>query len=107
MHFERRDNNMGMHNLKFEAEVFTLPTLQVQGGITPVETKPDFTLLNQIASQLGQLTVHVNQLTQTVAAQTFTRSVQQAGAEPLNAAEEIRKLTQRLDDLESRLPKGK
>lgn len=98
---------MGMQNLKFETEVFqTLPTFQIGGGISPVETKPDFTLLNQIASQLGQLTVHVNQLAQTVAAQTFTRAVAQGG-EALNTTEEIRKLTQRLDDLESRLPRSK
>ncbi|HVX64974.1 MAG TPA: hypothetical protein VHA11_00155 [Bryobacteraceae bacterium] len=98
---------MGVNNIKFETEVFQqLPAFQF-GGTTPVETKPDTSLLTQIASHLAQLTVNVNQLTQAVAAQSFTRAVSQAGPETMSAAEEVRKLNQRMDDLEARIPKTK
>jgi hypothetical protein len=99
---------MGANNLKFETEVFQqIPQFQL-GGITPVETKPDTSLLTQIANQIGQLTVHVNQLTQTIAAQSFTHAVSQVGTtETINTGEQIRRLTQRMDDLEARLPKTK
>src|ERR1700704_3028035 len=98
---------MGFNNLKFESEVFTTQTPQFQGGITPVETKPDTTLLIQLVSQVGQLHQAVNQIGQVVLGQSFTRAVPQGG-EVLIAADEIRKLNQRLDDLEARVPqKGK
>lgn len=97
---------MGLQNLKFETEIFQqVPQFQFPDK-TPIETKPDATMLNQIASQIGQLTAIVNQLTQVVAAQTFTRAVPQAGTEAVNAGEDIRKLTQRIDDLEARAPKS-
>jgi len=97
---------MGLHNLKFETEIFQqVPQFQFPNA-TPVETKPDTTLVSQIANQIGQLTTIVNQLTQVVAAQTFTRAVPQAGVEAVNAGEEIRKLSQRIDDLEARAPKS-
>lgn len=100
---------MGLQNLKFETEVFQqIPSFQIGGGITPVETKPDPTLITQIASQLGQLTVTVNQLAQTVAAQTFTRAAPVATAgEAVNAVDEIRKLNQRLDNIEAQIGKIK
>ena len=98
---------MGVHNFKIEAEVFQQVPFQIGGGITPVETKPDPTILATIASQIGQLTATVNQLTQFVAGQAFTRAAPQGGADVLNTTEEIRKLNQRLDDLESRVPRAR
>ena len=98
---------MGAQNLKFETEVFQqAPSLHIGGGITPVETKPDPSWLT-VASQIAQLTATVNQLTQVVAGQAFTRSAPiAASADTANTADELRKLSQRLDDLETRLPKG-
>jgi outer membrane murein-binding lipoprotein Lpp len=99
---------MGLNNLKFETEIFQqVSPFQLGGGITPVETKPDPAWITQVATQLGQLAAHVNQLTQTVAAQAFTRAAPQTGAEAVNTTDEIRKLNQRLDELETRLPKTK
>jgi hypothetical protein len=100
---------MGLHNLKFETEVFQQNPVFQPGQIctTPVETKPDrldLSILAQVVSQVSQLTTTVNQFAQAIAAQTFTRAVPLAGAEMLNA-EEIRKLTQRMDDLEAKLQK--
>jgi hypothetical protein len=101
---------MGVQNLKLEAEVFQF-TPQIQfPGQTPVETKPDPSLLSQIASQLGQLTLTVGQLHQAVVGQTFTRQLERGqvgsvGGEIQSPNEEIRKLTQRIDELEARLPK--
>jgi hypothetical protein len=95
---------MGIHNIKFETEVFQqTPQFQI-GGITPVETKPDTTLLT---SQIAQLTATVNQLTQIVAGQSFTRQAPQASLDTVNTADELRKLGQRLDDLEARVPRAK
>lgn len=98
---------MGIHNIKFETEVFQQGPVFGIGGITPVETKPDISILTQLASQLGQLTATVNQLTQFVAGQAFTRAAPQASSEALSSTEEIRKLTQRLDELEARAAKPK
>lgn len=97
---------MGIANIKWEADIFQITQQQLQiPGTTPVETKPDIGLLTQIASQVAQLTVSVNQLHQAVAGgQAFTRPVQQGLGEATVGMEEIRKLNQRLDDLEARLP---
>jgi hypothetical protein len=99
---------MGVQNIKFETEVFQVPQFQIPNN-TPVETKPDLSILTQLASQLGQLTLAVSQVHQVVTGQAFTRAVGQSmlGAEGLNATDEIRKLNQRLDDIEARLPRGK
>ncbi len=98
---------MGLQNIKFEAEVFQqIPQFQIPSH-TPVETKPDPSQLLTISSQIAQLTATVNQLTQVVAGQAFTRQAPQGGLETANAADELRKLGQRLDDLEARLPKAK
>jgi hypothetical protein len=98
---------MGVQNIKFEAEVFQqIPQFQFTGA-TPVETKPDPGLLTTVASQIAQLTATVNQLTQVVVAgQSFTRQAPVASAE-VNTADTLRKLGQRLDDLEARVPKAK
>jgi hypothetical protein len=97
---------MGVHNLKFETEVFQFqPNFQITGGITPVETKPDPSWLSQIATQISQLTQVVGQLHQTVVAQTFTRAAPAIAGEAVNTADELRKLNQRLDDLEGRIGK--
>lgn len=96
---------MGLQNFKFEAEVFQqIPQFQIGGGITPVETKPDTSLLT---SQIAQLTATVNQLTQIVAGQSFTRQAPVASADVVNTADELRRLGQRLDDLEARVPKAR
>ena len=96
---------MGLQNIKFETEVFQqIPQFQIPSH-TPVETKPDPSQLLTISSQIAQLTATVNQLTQVVAGQAFTRQAPQAGLETANAADELRKLGQRLDDLEARHPK--
>jgi hypothetical protein len=98
---------MGVQNIKFEAEVFQqIPQFQI--GATPVETKPDPSLLTNVASQIAQLTATVNQLTQVVVAgQSFTRQAPQAVTEGVNTADALRKLGQRLDDLEARIPRAK
>lgn len=97
---------MGMANIKWEAEVFQIQQqpFQFPPGNTPVETKPDISLLTQIAGQINQLSMSVNQLHQTVAGQAFTRPVQQGLGEQNINMDEIRKLNQRLDELEARLP---
>mgnify|MGYP001555326791 FL=1 len=98
---------MGLQNIKFETEVFQqIPQFQIPSH-TPVETKPDPNQLIAISSQIAQLTATVNQLTQVVAGQAFTRQAPQATLEGTNASDELRKLGQRLDDLEARLPKAK
>src|SRR5437867_1492397 len=99
---------MGVQNFKFESEVFQqIPSLQIGGGITPVETKPDPSWLHVVSSQIAQLTANVNQLTQVVAGQSFTRSAPiAANHDTATSADELRKLSQRLDDIEARLPKG-
>jgi hypothetical protein len=99
---------MGVHNIKFETEVFQqVPQFQIPSA-TPVETKADPTQLLTISSQIAQLTATVNQLTQVVAGQAFTRAAPQAAAvDTLNTADELRKLGQRLDDIEARVPKAK
>lgn len=98
---------MGLQNIKFETEVFQqIPQFQIPNH-TPVETKADPTQLVTISSQIAQLTATVNQLTQVVAGQAFTRQAPQAGLEAVGTSDELRKLGQRLDDLEARLPKAK
>jgi len=60
---------------------------------TPVETKADPTQLFNISSQIAQLTATVNQLTQVVVGQTFTRAAPQGVAiDTLNTADELRSL---------------
>ena len=69
---------MGLQNIKFETEVFQqIPQFQIPNH-TPVETKADPTQLVTISSQIAQLTATVNQLTQVVAGQAFTRQAPQA-----------------------------
>jgi hypothetical protein len=90
---------MGINNLKLETEIFEFQSPFRIPGITPVETKPD---ISQFASQLAQLTVAVSQIHQVVTGQAFTRA---APAVDLGTiGEDIRKLSSRLDDIESRLP---
>ena len=104
---KEKPNLMGLQNIKFEAEVFQqIPQFQIPNQ-TPVETKPDTNQLVAISSQIAQLTATVNQLTQVVAGQAFTRQAPQAGVEAVNTSDELRKLGQRLDDLEARVPKAK
>ena len=100
---------MGVHNIKFETEVFQVQVPQFQiPSATPVETKADPSQLFNISSQIAQLTATVNQLTQVVAGQAFTRAAPQGIAvDTLNTADELRKLGQRLDDIEARVPRAK
>jgi hypothetical protein len=60
---------MGVHNIKLESEVFqTVPQFQYQGW-TPVETKPENSILQQLVSQLSVIQSSLNQLQQTFSAQ--------------------------------------
>src|SRR5215471_14459025 len=61
---------MGVHNIKLESEVFqAVPQFQYQGW-TPVETKPDTSILQQLVSQVAVLQASLNQVHQTLAAQS-------------------------------------
>jgi hypothetical protein len=102
---------MGLQNLKLEVESFQFQQpFQLPGGITPVKTEADPLLLGQlvtqVANQLGQLTVAVGQIHQVVLGQAFTRAAPQGGAEMTGIVEEVRKLSQRMDELEARTGKG-
>jgi hypothetical protein len=98
------ENAMGLNNLKFETEIFEFTQVPFRiPDRTPVETKPDPFSINQIASQIAQLTVAISQIHQVVTGQAFTRAA--PVAELGGIGEEIRKLTDRLNDMESRLPK--
>jgi len=93
---------MGLNNLKFETEIFEFSQAPFRiPDRTPVETKPDWSSLYQMASQIAQLTVAVSQIHQAVTGQAFTRAA--PVAELGGIGEEIRKLTERLDDIESQL----
>lgn len=60
---------MGVHNIKLESEVFqAVPQFQIQGW-TPVETKPEYGIVQQLISQLAQVNISLNQMHQTLAAQ--------------------------------------
>jgi len=106
---------MGLHNLKLEVENFQLQQvpnfgLGAGGGITPVKTEADPALLGQlvtqVANQLGQLTLAVGQIHQAVLGQAFTRAAPQVSAEASGIVEEVRKLSQRMDELEARTGKS-
>ena len=92
---------MGINNLKLETEIFEFQTPFRIPDRTPVETKPDQFSIQQILSQLAQLTVAVSQIHQVVMGQAFTRAA--PGGEFAPSTEEVRKLSSRLDDLETRL----
>lgn len=105
---------MGLQNLKLEVEAFSFqqPPFNIGGlgGISPIKTEADPTILSQlatqVASQLGQLTLAVGQLQAAVGGQAFTRAAPQVGAEGASLVEEVRKLSQRIDELEARPGKG-
>ena len=99
---------MGAQHLKLEVE-----TIQLQqplfGGlgslntISPVKTEADPVLVGQIAAQVGQLTVAVGAIHQAILGQAFTRPATQASAaEGAGLVEEVRKLAQRVEELETR-----
>jgi hypothetical protein len=91
---------MGLGNPKLEADIFEFQSpFRITGITTPVETKPDFA---QLASQIGQLTLAVSQIHQVVTGQAFTRAAPVADLGTIG--EDLRKLSGRLDDIESRLP---
>jgi hypothetical protein len=92
---------MGINNLKLETEIFELQSPFRIPDKTPVETKPDPFSLQQILSQIAQLTVAVSQIHQVVMGQAFTRAA--PAGEFGGVTEEIRKLSTRLDDVEARL----
>jgi hypothetical protein len=95
---------MGINNLKFETEIFEFTQQPFRiPGISPVETKPDTTLFTQISREIAQLVVAVSQIHQVVTGNAFTRAA--PVVELAGVSEAIGKLTQRLDDIESRLPK--
>jgi len=65
---------MGVHNIKLESEVFqAAPQFQLGGGVTPVETKPDWSILQQLVSQLSLVQSSLSQISQTLAAQNQWR----------------------------------
>lgn len=100
---------MGVQNLKLEVEVLQFTPQFEFPSRTPVETKADnLSVLTQLASQVGQLTLTVGQLQQAVAGQAFTRVAdrQQIGTEIQSPIDEIRRLNQRLDEIEARMPKA-
>jgi hypothetical protein len=91
---------MGIYSLKLETDIFenTIP-FRIPNH-TPVETKPD-PFLNQLASQVAQLTVAVGQILQVVTGQPFTR----AAPTDLSSTEaQFSKFSSRLDEIEARLP---
>jgi hypothetical protein len=90
---------MGVNNLKLETEIFEFQTPFRIPGHTPVETKPDFA---QLFTQIGQLTLAVSQIHQVVTGQAFTRAAPVADLGTIG--EDLRKLSSRLDDIETRLP---
>jgi hypothetical protein len=95
---------MGINNLKFETEIFEFQQTPFRiPDRTPVETKPDPFSIYQITAQIAQLSIAVSQIHQVVTGHAFTRAA--PGAEAGALGDEVRKLSQRLDDLESRLPK--
>ena len=157
---------MGVHNIKLESEVFqAAPQFQLGGGVTPVETKPDWSILQQLVSQLTLVQSSLSQISQTLAAQSqwriprgtpvetkvdptltggfvtdsaqfhipsrtpvetkvdpslfqqlgshFTEAGQaftrlaEAAVEGQNLAEEVRKLNQRMDEVQGKLSKSK
>jgi hypothetical protein len=100
MHHHVEDRIMGLNNLKWETEVFEYQPFRIPDR-TPVETKPDQFSIQQILSQLAQLTVAVSQIHQVVVGQSFTRAAPVADMPVIG--EEFRKLSGRLDDVESRL----
>jgi hypothetical protein len=103
---------MGLQNLKIEVETPFFQQIPNFGppGITPVKTEVDPTLLSQlvtqVANQVGQLTLAVGQMQQAMVGQAFTRAAPQATADMSGVAEEVRRLSQRLDELEARAAKG-
>ena len=97
------EDAMGIHSIKLETDIFEFQQVPFRvPDRTPVETKPDPNWLVQIAGQLGQLTVAVSQLHQVVTGQAFTRAAPTADLGNMDT--ELRKLSSRLDDIESRLP---
>lgn len=90
---------------KWESDVFQYQVPFRIPDITPVETKPDWSMqpIQQILWQIQQLNVAVGQLHQVVTAgHAFTRAA--PAVEMGGVAEEVRRLSQRLDAIESRLP---
>jgi hypothetical protein len=98
---------VGAQNLKFETEVFQIPPGGFNfPGTTPVETKPDPSWITQIASQISQLNFVVGQIHQAVLGQAFTRAAPQGGTDTANLAEEVRRLSSRIDEIEARTSRG-
>jgi ATP phosphoribosyltransferase regulatory subunit HisZ len=95
---------MGVQNFKVEVESFQfqLP-VQLPPGISPQKTEADFTVINELASRVSQLTLMMGQFQQAIVQQAFTRAAPQPAAEPADVADEVRRLTERLDQLEARL----
>ena len=104
---------MGLQNLKLEVESFQFqpfPQLGTLGTTSPVklEASPVISeqLVSQLASQLSQLTLVMGQVHQAVLGRAFTNAAPQSGAEALGLVEEVRKLSQRMEELEARTAKG-
>jgi hypothetical protein len=95
---------MGVHNYVYEY-VLTLPNF----GVGPIEDKPIGPLLIQMTQRMAELTLAVGALAQ--GQQAFTHGAPlagpalQPGTEAAGSADEIRKLSQRMEDLESRMAK--
>jgi len=104
---------MGVFNLKLEVENYQFQQPNFSNLLqtpTPVKTEADPAVLGQlvtqVANQLGQLTAAVGQVQQAMVGQAFTRAAPQIGTDAASLAEEVRKLTQRMDELEARTAKG-
>lgn len=104
---------MGLQNLKLEVESFQFqpfPQFGTLATTSPVKTEASPVIseqfVSQLASQLNQLTFVVGQVHQAVLGRAFTNAAPQSVAEGTGLVEEVRKLSQRMEELEARTGKG-
>jgi hypothetical protein len=99
---------MGVHNLKQESEFIQLQN--IVPFYSPIKTEPDHTAWGSIVSQAAQI-LAAGALTRATLpqGQAFTQAAfagpaPEAGTEAASA-EDVRKLSARMDDLEARMAK--